>query len=66
MGIQSVSDVNGNPYGLSNSQSIQDANVATFGPSGFDTSLGGYTGMSNDNSNADTSGSPGYGDGGFL
>ena len=66
MGIQSVSDVNGNPYGLSNSQSIQDANVAAFGPSGFDTSLGGYTGMSNDNSNEGTSGSPGYGGGGFL
>jgi len=37
------------------------------GLGGFDTSLGGYTGVSNDNTNADTSGSPSYGDyGGFF
>jgi hypothetical protein len=36
------------------------------GSVGMDTSLGGYTGMSNENSNEGTSGSPGYGPGGFL
>lgn len=65
-GMYTVSDQSGNVFNLSNSQSIQDQNVANFGISGFDTSLGGYTGMSSENTNAGTSGSPSYGQGGFL
>lgn len=40
-GMYTVSDQSGNVFNLSNSQSIQDQNVANFGISGFDTSLGG-------------------------
>ena len=65
-GMYTVSDKSGNVFNVSNSQSIQDQNVANFGISGFDTSLGGYTGMSTENSNEGTSGSPSYGPGGFL
>lgn len=55
-----ISDPNGNLYSgtMSNNDSIQAQNVANFGIGGFDTSLGGYTGMSDTNSNAGTSGSP--------
>jgi hypothetical protein len=65
-GMYTVSDQSGNVFNMSNAQSIQDQNVANFGISGFDTGLGGYTGMSSENNNAETSGSPGYGEGGFL
>jgi hypothetical protein len=63
-----ISDPNGNVYAgtTSNTDAIQAQNVANFGISGFDTSLGGYTGMSSENNNAGTSGSPSYGPGGFL
>lgn len=57
-GMYTVSDQSGNVFNVSNAQSIQDQNVANFGISGFDTSLGGYTGMSTENNNAGTSGSP--------
>ncbi len=66
-----ISDPNGNVYSgtVSNNDAIQAQNVANFGISGFDTSLGGYTGMSESNSNAGTSGSPlggdAWGGGGF-
>lgn len=55
-----ILDPNGNVYAgtTSNTDAIQAQNVADFGISGFDTSLGGYTGMSDTNSNAGTSGSP--------
>ncbi len=65
-GTQLVADTQGNLFTQSTPQTIQDQNLASFGFDGFDTGLGGYTGMSDTNSNEGTSGSPGYGDGGFL
>jgi hypothetical protein len=65
-GTQLVSDSEGNLFTQSNSQTIQDQNVANFGIEGFDPSLGGYTGQTNTNTNEGTSGSPSYGPGGFL
>jgi hypothetical protein len=63
-GTALASDTQGNLYSYSSPETVQAQNVADFGILGFDTSLGGYTGQSNENTNAGTSGSP-FGGGGW-